>query len=220
MQNSSDWNANNNVYHNVSVQLSNIFNESISDIPTWGVLFDNLGARYCHGHAYPPGITDDMVQLIYDAIVWEYQYSWLNAEVASLGSGSLLQEIYERMENNLAGEKSPKLVFYSGHDATVGPLMGSLGVFLGWPPYASHIEIELWNSNNNNDTFPYFVQVKYNGEVYQIQGCDSVFCPYNQFEEAIANIIPSSFSQFAEECVIPSANDKTNDNNNKNFRFN
>jgi hypothetical protein len=43
--------------------------------------------------------------------------------------------------------KPPKLVVYSGHDTTLTPLAAALGIpLLSWPPYSSHIELELWRA--------------------------------------------------------------------------
>ena len=127
-----------------------------------------------------------------------------------MGSGNLLQELNNRINNFINGQTKPALVFYSGHDTTVGPLMGTLGVVNGWPPYASHVEIELWagkhfitsqiNLRSLDSDNDYFVQVKFNGQSYQLNGCSGVMCPITEFQALVASRIPTDF---AKECSVP-----------------
>jgi hypothetical protein len=61
--------------------------------------------------------------------------------------GELVEVIEKRVQD---GVKLPNYYLYSGHDSTVGPLSATLGAFDGyWPPYCSHIEIELWADEGN-----------------------------------------------------------------------
>eukprot|EP00899_Mesostigma_viride_P019588 jgi/Mesvir1/27630/Mv07361-RA.1 len=44
-------------------------------------------------------------------------------------------------------ESMPRLRYYQGHDATIAALLGSLGQQAWrWPPYASHLVLELWST--------------------------------------------------------------------------
>lgn len=53
----------------------------------------------------------------------------------------------------LATPVPPKLVVYSGHDTTLTPLTAALGIpLVSWPPYSSHIELELWKSKALNES--------------------------------------------------------------------
>ncbi|KAG5179930.1 histidine phosphatase superfamily [Tribonema minus] len=41
--------------------------------------------------------------------------------------------------------QAPKLALYSGHDTVIAPVLAALGAYdCRWPPYASHVRIELW----------------------------------------------------------------------------
>jgi len=196
LQNSSEWKNQTLKLAPLLDQLQVIFNST--SLSSWGALWDNLGARTCHNKEVPAGITSAMLDQIYEAAAWINWFEWSDDESGRLGSGMLLQELQARLQQNVAGETQPKFLFYSGHDSTVGPLMGSLGFFGGWPPYASHVEIELWSDSARTQ---FYVQVKYNGESILMSGCSDVMCDYSDFMDFISTRIPTNFEK---ECNPPS----------------
>jgi hypothetical protein len=71
-----------------------------------------------------------------------------------------------------------------------------LGLFDGnWPPYASHVELELWSDASNN----YYVQVKYNGQVLKVSGCDNPMCSFEQFQRFALTRMPTNYAQ---QCAL------------------
>lgn len=87
------------------------------------------------------------------------------ADVLHLGMGRLLQELVQNMESCITGSSSEKLHLFSGHDTTVVPLLAAFGMELDhWPPYASHVELELWQCPSDSNTSAYYVRVVYNGD--------------------------------------------------------
>jgi len=60
-----------------------------------------------------------------------------------------LHEVVDRLRAAIAGEQ-PALTVFSGHDTVVAPVLSALGVYGGhlcrWPPYASRIVFELYQS--------------------------------------------------------------------------
>ena len=59
--------------------------------------------------------------------------------------GSFVAEMVSQINMAMMGENPYKMVYYSGHDTTLGPLLQTLQMGPGyWPPYASHLLTELW----------------------------------------------------------------------------
>eukprot|EP01114_Cavostelium_apophysatum_P014172 TRINITY_DN3607_c0_g1_i1.p1 TRINITY_DN3607_c0_g1~~TRINITY_DN3607_c0_g1_i1.p1 ORF type:complete len:435 (-),score=74.74 TRINITY_DN3607_c0_g1_i1:48-1274(-) len=186
LQNSTEWRDHDAKLKPLLDQLNKIWNST--SLPDWGGMWDNLGARTCHNKSFPEGLTPKMLQQIYDAAAWQNWFIWSNDESGLLGSGFLLEELQARIVENMEGETLPKMVFYSGHDSTVGPLMASLAdYFIGWPPYASNVQMELWSNPSRTQ---FFAQVKYNGEVVLVKGCSDVMCPIDQFQNVLNSRIP------------------------------
>jgi len=179
------WNASANKLINI---IAKVYNTTADNLPDVGGLWDAFGARMCHQKYIPDAIPYQTLLDIEAAAGAELDYLWSDPEYGRLGSGILLNEINGRILDYINGQLAPKLVFYSGHDSTVGPLMGTLGFTNGWPPYASHVEIELWSDSNSH----FFVQVKYNGQSYKLPGCSGYMCPLSQFEGFISTRIPTT----------------------------
>lgn len=58
-------------------------------------------------------------------------------------------------------EQPPKLVVYSGHDTTIAPLAAVLGIPLrSWPPFSTHVELELWRHRDAAATDPQYAYNK------------------------------------------------------------
>jgi len=197
LMNTSEYKVWNNTVYGIINYIAKVYNVSDSDLPDISGLWDAFGARMCHNKYIPQQISYSMLQDIEYLTNYALNYLWSDYEYGRLGSGMLLQEINDRILEFLKGESKTLLVYYSGHDSTVGPLMGTLGFTNGWPPYASHVEIELWSDSHSN----YFVQVKYNGQSYQLPGCSAIMCPLDQFEAFVSTRIPTDFDK---ECDISS----------------
>lgn len=71
-------------------------------------------------------------------------------------------EMLDRMNNAIAGNEGPKWVLYSviniiisvfdilkGHDVTFALVLTAFNIEMDfWPPYAAHLVMELWESDN------------------------------------------------------------------------
>jgi len=194
LQNTTAWTNHVAKYAPLANQVAQIFD--VSSPPTWSQLVDNLEARLCHELPFPKGITAEMLEEFMDAASWELNYLWNDPIIGRLGLGDFLGEIFDRILGYIGGDNTVKYFYYSGHDSTVGPLSALIGGFDGmWPPYASHIEFELWSTPDNTN---YFVQVKYNGQPAQTSGCSSVMCPFDEWKIAALNMIPTNWQK---ECV-------------------
>ena len=87
----------------------------------------------------------------------------------------------------------PAFMLFSGHDTTVAPILSAFGVYSGeWPPYASHMEFELFKDKTNSS---YFVRMLYNGNAQIIPGCNDEFCPFPVFQSKARAAIPQNETQ-------------------------
>lgn len=96
---------------------------------------------------------------------------------------TLLTNIEDKIQGTMA-KPDRKLFLYSVHDTTLMPCLMALGVFdMKWPPYAADITLELYQHRQTNQ--PY-VKVSYIGQDQKIPGCSDVYCPLQEFKEALA----------------------------------
>jgi len=176
----SQFNA---LWKNLQIILNN------TNLPGWGGTSDVFEALLCHGFSLPDGISLDMARQIKAIADWELNYQWtISDSYVKLGMGFFIQELFDRLNGFVRGTDDTKFALYSAHDSSVGPILGTLGMFDGlWPPYRSHIHFELWSDANEN----FFVQVKYNDKVLKPPGCQDVMCPYDQFERLLRSRIPN-----------------------------
>jgi Histidine phosphatase superfamily (branch 2) len=94
-----------------------------------------------------------------------------DAEYAKLGMAPLWNEILDKLEPHLKGDKTaPKIAVWSGHDTTMLPLLASISPKLlddkAWPPYASMVALEIHEVKEDLDLFPsmYAFRLVYNGQ--------------------------------------------------------
>lgn len=143
-----------------------------------------------------------------------YHVFYGNPEVTALGAGVLINEIIQLIENALTGNNFTPFSLLSGHDTNVGAFMAVIGyynescILANWnaalngqllppyplcyyPPFASTIKVEVYNTSN-----PYII-IKYNDVVVPLCG-PSGMCPVNQFIQIALNGI----SQYTTSQVI------------------
>ncbi|KAG0347818.1 hypothetical protein BG005_011887 [Podila minutissima] len=114
-----------------------------------------------------------------------------------LGMGPLAKEIVDNFvtasQRTTLSRRSdsnvPQFKLYSGHDGTIGPLLGLLeSTDLRWPPYASNLIFELWTAPSGER----FVRIFQNGSIMQTttKWCNLEWCPISQFEANMRKYIP------------------------------
>lgn len=162
----------------------------INKAPDWSDLMDLFFATQCHGFDLPPGITESVVNATYQASLWENNYLLSPSIVNRLSMSTFFEEIINNIEEFISGNITTKYFIFSGHDDTVGPLMMLFGIDQYWPPYASHVEFELWEDDNSNK----FIQLKYNGVSIEVSGCSSTMCPIDEFFETAYSILVPDYS--------------------------
>ncbi|EGC38841.1 hypothetical protein DICPUDRAFT_96769 [Dictyostelium purpureum] len=157
----------------------------ISVFPGWSSFMDLFFATQCHDFPLPAGITQEMVDGAYEAAFWQYSYQLSFPMIARLGMSTFLEEMVENIRNYIDNVDNTKYYLFSGHDDSVGPFTNLFGLMKEWPPYASHVELELWSDSKKN----YFLQFKCNGESFTLNGCSDVMCPIDSFFEVAYSIL-------------------------------
>ncbi|XP_040004374.1 lysophosphatidic acid phosphatase type 6 [Xiphias gladius] len=149
---------------------------------------DDMVARETHGLPCPPVLDtwrDKVEQRAVDMICHVYEPS--KRENLQLCVGPFLHILLTNLEEKLQGtssEPNRKLFLYSAHDTTLIPCLMALGIFdMRWPPYAADITLELHQHRQTNEAF---VKVSYIGQDQLIPGCSGVYCPLQEFKQAIS----------------------------------
>ncbi|EGC31876.1 hypothetical protein DICPUDRAFT_82266 [Dictyostelium purpureum] len=156
----------------------------------WYSFMDLFYSLQCHDLPLPPGITQEMVDGAYEAALWDYTYKFSFPMYSRLGMSTFLEELLENIGNYIQNTDDTKYYLFSGHDTTIGAIANLFGLLGEWPSYASHIEMELWSNSNKN----YFLQFKYNGESFQLNGCGDIMCPIETFFNIANSLIVPNYS--------------------------
>ena len=99
--------------------------------------------------------------------------------------------------------KKTKLMVWSGHDSTLVPMLCALGIEDdGWPPYASHLEIEFAKDADGD----IFVRAIYNNEERTLGGCDALWCPYFRFKRRMRELALTA-DAYTAQCGVGEAGD-------------
>ncbi|KAF2072873.1 hypothetical protein CYY_005821 [Polysphondylium violaceum] len=157
----------------------------VNVFPGWSGVMDLFFATQCHDLPLPQGISQADVDKVYANAIWQWKYQLSFPIVARLGSSPFLNELVNNIKAFLQGQTSVKYFLFSGHDDSVGPLVNLFGLLVDWPPYASHVELELWSDSSNDK----YIQFKYNGESYVLDGCSDVMCPVDDFIEIAYSLL-------------------------------
>ncbi|KAJ2391979.1 hypothetical protein GGI05_002800 [Coemansia sp. RSA 2603] len=190
-------------------KLAGILNVSGS---TWTMVWDGyadtLFTRMCQNKGLPCSSNGSVCATSADRdqvkrnanFDWAYKYRDhpLAKTYTRLHIGSFIGTLRDQLQNVVAGTTgSVKFALYSGHDTTIGPILGSLKASnrqMLWPPYASNLIFEVWKKTDGSR----YVRVLYNGEVLKLQDgfkwCDLSACPINTFTTYLANYIPSDIT--------------------------
>ncbi|KAK2839892.1 hypothetical protein Q5P01_013632 [Channa striata] len=149
---------------------------------------DDMVARETHGLPCPPVLDswrNKVEQRAVDMMFHIYDPS--KRENLQLCVGPLLHTLLVNIDEKLQGTSSApdrKLFLYSAHDTTLIPCLMALGIFdMRWPAYAADITLELHQHRQTNEAF---VKVSYIGQDQLIPGCSGVYCPLQEFKQALS----------------------------------
>lgn len=161
---------------------------------------DDLVAREAHGLPCPPVLDtwkSKVKQRAVDTICLLYTPD--KSMSLQLCVGPLLHVMLKNMDEKLSGTADRKLFLYSAHDTTLIPCLMALGVFdMEWPPYAADITLEL---HQHRQTKEACVKVSYLGQDQLIPGCSGVYCPLEEFKQALSaySLSPELYKSLCEK---------------------
>lgn len=149
---------------------------------------DDMVARETHGLPCPPVLDtwrNKVEQRAVDMICYIYNPS--KRESLQLCVGPILHMLLGNIEDKLqkaSAEPNRKLFLYSVHDTTLIPCLMAMGIFdLQWPPYAADITVELYKHKQTDEAF---IKVSYAGQDQILPGCSEVYCPLQEFKQAVS----------------------------------
>jgi len=149
-------------------------------------------------HSLPSDVPQQYFNSLEEISIVNWFEAFRSKEISKLGIGRFLGEIVTHMDQKISGKSDLKLIVYSGHDTSVGPLLLALEVFDNkWPPIASNLIFELFREKK--DPKNYFVRMIYNDKVIQLPNCNSSLCPLKEFKEKANQVIPKDFER---ECQM------------------
>jgi len=176
---------------------------TFDDNYTVGNWADIFHARECHNMPYPctsdgqTCVTQDMVDAICEVDTWDCVHCYVGDEANRLSAGPFFVDVSEAFSNRIAG-KGPRYIHYSAHDSTIATVLASLkfeGVF---PPYASTVRFELWQTASGSSP-QYAVQMIYNNLVIRPPECSADMCPLNEFQSMVSSRL--TIHDAAKECA-------------------
>ncbi|KAH8663674.1 histidine acid phosphatase-like protein [Tricladium varicosporioides] len=155
---------------------------AVDSHPRLSGIMDTINSTLAHGPEtrLPKEFYDDKGREIIERIGVEEWFSGYqeSQEYRQLGIGGLMGDVVARMIGNIekngndgslevggkdgstgigrGGEKSIKLALSGCHDTTLAAVLASLGAFQGekWPPYTSHIALELFKQSQAQLSVP------------------------------------------------------------------
>jgi len=161
---------------------------------------DSIWPRICHNFPLPPLVNRSFFNQVWKENTWtENNMWWGNHAALPWSIGSFVAELLERMYDVAQNRPvASPILYYSGHDSTLSPLTWALGISDGfWPPYASHVEIELYSDSNSN----FYVRTNYNGLTKFLPGCPvNALCPLAVWKQSVSWLMPSNY---LAQCTAP-----------------
>jgi len=185
-------------------------------------LRDGLVSRESHALPLPEGWHDELKNKVSEIAAWQLRQLFhvdspdpaAPTETLRLAIGRCLMEMVDNMHrrcenSDSVDDEAVKIRLFSAHDTTLVPLLIAMGVYDDiWPPFASHVAVELLERNEpSTSSTPCgiaeqdrFVRIIYNSSVMRLPACDGEeVCTLEQFEQAVRPFIPDDLDK---ECAV------------------
>ena len=169
---------------------------------TWG---DILHARECHNMHDPCDasgrecVTQDVVDAICAEADWEASHYYnISEEIQRLTAGPFYMEVLQHFIAAARAANGPKYVHFSAHDSTIDYVVAALKQDVGFPPYATTVRFELWQTQDQPAA--HAVQVVYNNRVLRPPECSSDMCPLSDFMAMVKSRL--TIRNKAVECAL------------------
>eukprot|EP01090_Pellita_catalonica_P005596 TRINITY_DN1572_c0_g1_i1.p1 TRINITY_DN1572_c0_g1~~TRINITY_DN1572_c0_g1_i1.p1 ORF type:complete len:400 (+),score=40.09 TRINITY_DN1572_c0_g1_i1:335-1534(+) len=166
-----------------------------NDIPWFVGIYNNLVAREFHDMEWPAGVTQAEMTQIYDFVSWQLRQMWSSEERVALGIGPFIENLVNVMDSRMKGETDPKFLLYSAHDTTISLVLAAFQLFntTMWPPYASHIQFELYQDSSDSS---WSVGILYNDEKVNLAPCPNTWmCPFDKFKSVASRVFVNDYDK-------------------------
>jgi acid phosphatase len=137
----------------------------------WQYIGDFLVTETCSGHSIPPVATDEMLETaVNDTAFWGAGFY---ATCPHDGVGPIWRVLIKEIDELLSGNVRTRFWLNSGHDITITTILVALGYvdLRGWPPFRSHLAVELYDGD------PPVLRFVYNGKVLRVKGEEVISLP-------------------------------------------
>lgn len=188
-------------------------NMSFSSPEALAQVHDCYWTHACHNFSLPAAVTPAMWEALSAGMlqVAGMVMAYPTREASGmLSMGPFLAVMRARMLAAMAADESA-LRFYGfgSHDLCIMPVLAAFGLMDEWCPYAGVIAFELYGSTQPLDAArgrnssssssatssthpagPFYVRLLAYGEALTIPGCSDVLCPWEEFEDVLASLMP------------------------------
>lgn len=147
----------------LATRLSVALNASIG-VASLMPLRDNALARLCHGLPQFAGLSDALLAQLDANLTTQYYLRRSTPALQKFSIGPFFNQVLRLMNQVVKSPRNAtRYAHTSAHDSTLTAVNAVLGRTGQWPPYASHVEIELWRDADGS----HYVQVAADGQVYR-----------------------------------------------------
>ena len=197
-----------------------VFDATEAEMPRVGQVFDVTMAHVCHEHPLPANgdqcLVSSDVRNMHAALTLNAQLQEMTSRLqlaSKLKLLPVLQEMAQRIDDQVLGKSKRKLVLYSGHDTGIAALILALDVSDSlWPPFASRVTFELLRSTDVTSSSKHYINIIYNGlsVTNRAQWCrnklvDDKLCPLSVFSDHVRSglLHDLGFSSYEKACDQP-----------------
>jgi len=187
-----DWIQRMNAMKPTAQYLESLWKLPAGSITDWTNYLDLFEARLYAGAPPLVGVNQGLIDSVLNISSFVLHALADTPEAQRLIIGRFVGELLTNIKNKISGSITQKFYLLSGHDTTIAPILSSLQSFgpYGWPPYSSHIVIELLSDDSGN----YFVTVTYNSQKLVLPGCGDFICTLGNFTKLIQPVIPDDWT--------------------------
>ncbi|KAL4220890.1 2-phosphoxylose phosphatase 1 [Mactra antiquata] len=205
----------------LSEKLKSLFKADISKLGGMSSVADALAPGFCH-NLQNSHLTSDrnftidrkLIDEVWTEMTQVMYQHWNDTDknrekFSSVNLYPLLTEIYQGIKHFIDGQHSTKVWIYSGHDSTLTALLFVLGLNDGiWPPYASRVNLELYESEAGSTSNRFYMKILYNGRdvTNDVNFCKHStqfgLCDLKYFNEFVSNtmLLRYGYNNFTAAC--------------------
>jgi len=169
-----------------------------TDKINWLTVKEILTCHAVHDINYIKGVTKEDEEQVTKLTGFMWGLIYNDDKLNKLAIGRFLDELLNSIEES--NNNGKKILFYSGHDSTLVPVLCLLGIYDNiWPPYASFLTLEMAISKTDNMKY---VRATYNDKdaiMSSIEDNNSLWCSYEKFINRLKSMSLTN-DQYKEIC--------------------